>query len=115
MAFGTQTAPQIWCTFFGLVMWIVIHVYLLPDLMHYMDNAWSYEMDPTLAFYEPYDSWFPQKQLKLLQLYNNLGLPHVRKKQLFGCLLKIIGLVINLVNMTITMSDQSHQDLTMAI
>ena len=59
LAFGTCTAPRIWCTFFSLVMWIVIYVYLFLDLLHYMDNAWSYEMDPTLVYYEPYESWFP--------------------------------------------------------
>jgi len=35
-------------------MWIAIYVYLCPDIMHYMDNAWSYEMDLRLAFYELY-------------------------------------------------------------
>ena len=88
-------------------MWITIYVYLLPDLMHYMDNAWSYEIDPTLAFYEPYDTWFPLKQVKLLQLYDKLGLPHVQKKQLFSCTLEIIGLVVNPINMPIMMSDKS--------
>jgi len=34
MVFGTCTAPKIWCTFFSLVMWIAIYVYLLPDLLH---------------------------------------------------------------------------------
>src|SRR5882724_909233 len=115
MAFGTRTAPHIWCTFFGLVMWIAIYVYLLPDLMHYMDDAWSYEMDPMLAFYEPYDAWFPLKQVKLLQLYDKLGLPHVQKKQQFSRTLEIIGLVINPINMTITMSNKSRSDLTSAI
>jgi len=96
-------------------MWIAIYVYLLPDLMHYMDDAWSYEMDPMLAFYEPYDAWFPLKQVKLLQLYHELGLPHVQKKQQFGRTLEIIGLVVNPINMTITMSDKSCSDLTSAI
>src|SRR5882724_13245425 len=115
MAFGTHTAPHIWCTFFGLVMWIAIYVYLLLDLMHYMDDAWSYEMDPMLAFYEPYDAWFPLKQVKLLQLYHELGLLHVQKKQQFGWTLEIIGLVVNPINMTIKMSDKSRSDLTSAI
>jgi len=76
---ATRTAPKIWCTFFGLVMWIAIYVYLCADVMHYMDNAWSYEMDLTLIFYEPYSSYYPKKQVILLRLYDELGLPHTKR------------------------------------
>jgi len=72
-------------------MWIAIYIYLLPDLLHYMDDAWSYEMEPALIYYEPYDSWYPRKQVNLLLLYDELGLPHVKKKQLFGHSLEIIA------------------------
>ena len=80
-----------------------------------MDDAWSYEKDPTLAFYEPHDAWFQQKQVKLLQLYNELGLPHIQKKQLFSCTLEIIGLIVNPINMTIMMSNRSCEDLMSTI
>src|SRR5882724_10665101 len=115
MAFGTHTVPKIWCTFFGLVMWIAIYVYLLPDLLHYMDDAWSYEMEPSLIYYEPYDSWYPRKQVNLLLLYNELGLRHIKKKQLFSHSLEIIGLHVDPTKMTISMSDVSHNELITAI
>ena|SRR5882724_3549858 len=115
MAFGMHTALRIWCTFSGLVMWIAIYVYLCPDLLQYMDNAWSYEMDPTLIYYKLYDSWFPHKQVKLLLLYDKLGLPYVKKKQVFGQSLEIIGLYVNPIEMTISMSDRSCDDLIAAI
>jgi len=51
--------------------------------MHYMDDVWSYEMYPVLAFYQLYDAWYQKKQIKLLELYDELGLPHINKKQLF--------------------------------
>jgi len=66
--------------FFGLVMWIAIYIHLLPELLHYMDDAWSYEMEPALMYYKPYDAWYPQKQVKLLILYNELGFPHIKMK-----------------------------------
>ena len=90
MTFGMQTSPRIWCTFFTLVMWITIHVYACADLMHYMDDVWSYETDPILVFYEPLNDWYPCKQVKLLQL-DDLGLPHDKKKQVFAHTLEIIG------------------------
>jgi len=115
MAFGTHTAPRIWCTFFGLVIWIAVYVYLYPDILHYMDDAWSYEMDPTLVYYGPYNEWYPHKQVKLLLLYDELGLPHVKKKQVFGPSLEIISLLVDPVAMTISMSDRSRNDLVIAI
>jgi len=115
MAFGTYTTPKIWCMFFDLVMWIVIYVYLLPDLLHYMDNTWSYEMEPDLIYYELYDSWYPRKQVNLLLLYDKLGLPHIKKKQLFGHSLEIIGLLIDPMKMTISMSDMLCNELITTI
>src|SRR5882672_10426757 len=79
MAFGTHTMPKIWCILFGLVMWITIYIYLCLDLMHYMDDSCSYEMDPVLVYYKPYDTWYPKKQVTLLLLHNELGLPHIKK------------------------------------
>jgi len=96
-------------------MWITIYVYLYPDLLHYMNDAWLYEMDITLAYYEPYDAWYPQKQVKLLLLYDELRLPHAKNKQVFGHSLEIIGLVVNPIKMTISMSEPSHNDLVTAI
>jgi len=96
-------------------MWIAIFVYLCPDLLHYMDDAWSYEMDPILVYYEPYDCCFPHKQVKLLLLYDELGLPHIKQKQVFGKSLKIIGMVVDPTNMTISMSLNARNDLTAAI
>src|SRR5882724_9060725 len=115
MAFGTRTAPKIWCSFFSLVMWIAIHIYHCLDLLHYMDNVWSYEMDTNLIYYELYDTWFPQKQVKLLLLYDELGLPHIKKKQVFSRSLEIISLFVNPLDMTISMLDSSRSDLITAI
>jgi len=80
-----------------------------------MDNVWSYEMDTNLIYYEPYDTWFPQKQVKLLLLYDELGLPHIKKKQVFSHSLEIISLFVNPLDMTISMLDSSRSDLITAI
>jgi len=44
MTFSSHSAPKIWCSFFGLVIWIAIHILTCVDLLHYMDDAWSYEL-----------------------------------------------------------------------
>ena len=80
MAFKTHTAPRIWCSFFALVMWIAIHIYSCLDLLHYMDDMWSYDMDSNLIYYQPYDSWFPRKQVKLLLSFMMNWASHTSKK-----------------------------------
>jgi len=90
--------------FFRLVIWAMIHISHIEDLMYYMDNACSYDTNPVLTYYAPYDSFYPSKQVTLLQLYNEVGLPHVKSKQLFGHALEIIGLYVDPSVMTISMS-----------
>ena len=70
--------------------------------MYYMDDVWSYHMNPILTYYASYDSFYPSKQVTLLQLYYELRLPHVKSMQLFGHTLEIIGLYIDPFVMTIS-------------
>jgi len=115
MTFGSRSAPKIWCTFFGLVIWVAIHICSCDDLLHYMDDAWSYETDPVLCYYEPYHSYYPWKQVSLLLLFDHLGLPHVKKKQVFGHTLEIIGLLMDPSIMMITMPATARDNLVSAI
>ena len=80
-----------------------------------MDNTWSYETELALVFYSPYDAYYPCKQVKLLELYDYLGLPHAKKKQLFGPALKIIGLYVDPSLMMITMLALARDSLISAV
>ena len=53
----------------------------------------------------------PADQARFLLLLNEIGLPHEDKKQLHGVVLEIIGLVINLEDMSILMSREAKQNL----
>jgi len=76
---------------------------------------WSYETDPTLVYYSPYDAYYSHKQVKILELHDYLGLPHAKKKQFFGPALQIIGLYINPTLMMITMPALARDSLISAI
>jgi hypothetical protein len=115
MEFGTRSAARVWCTFMGLVIWIAIHVKNIPDLLHYMDDAWSYEMDPALVPYEPYAERYPAKQVRLLQLWDEISLPHEKSKQLFGKSLRIIGFDVDPSALSISFPPESKRDLVSAI
>ena len=99
----------------GLVIWISLHVKNLPDILHYMDDTWSYEMDSSLQLYEPYNGFYPSKQVRLLQLWDEISLPHEKSKQVFGPALHIIGFDINPRSMSISFPSESKQALVSAI
>ena len=70
--------------FMGVVLWVAIHVKLISDLLAYMDNAYSWDFTGNMLFYEPYQKLYPTKQTHLLQLQDELGVPHEEHKQVFG-------------------------------
>ena len=98
----------------GLVIWIAIHVRNLLDL-HYMDNIFGYEYDPMLVYYTPYNDYLPEKQARLLSLWDEIGLPHERHKQVFGPAIKIIGFWVDPRDLSISMSTTSKAKLIASI
>ncbi len=72
-------------------MWVAINVENIKDLCCYMDDDFGFDEWNDLDFYKPYDSFYPSKQTKLLRLWDRLGVPHSKPKQLFGLQLVIIG------------------------
>src|SRR5258708_28252509 len=51
----------------------------------------------------------PTDQTRFLSLLDHIGIPHEDKKQLFGESLEIIGLVVDLRNMSISMSHEARK------
>ena len=68
-------------------------------------------MDEELKCYNPHNTFYPRKQTALLQLFDEIGIPHEKKKQEFGWNLTIIGLHVSLDSMTITMPDKKRDNL----
>jgi len=99
----------------GLVAWIGIYIYMIEDLLHYMDDAFSYDMDPVLKFYPPHNTHYPSKQCRLLNLWDDIGLPHEQWKQIFGQCIEIIRFLVNPVQMSFTMSPELKEALIIGI
>jgi len=57
----------------------------------------------------------PKKQAALLQLWDEIGLPHEDHKQVFGRALGIIGLTVDLDSMTISLSEDRRAELIRAV
>jgi hypothetical protein len=113
--FGDRGAGRLWVTFFSLVIWIAVFVKHIHDLFAYVDDAFSWEFADRVTFYHPYQKFLPTKQTQLLSLFDDLGVPHEERKQVFGSPLQIIGFEVDPDSMTITMPRAARDELIVAI
>ncbi|TDL23316.1 DNA/RNA polymerase, partial [Rickenella mellea] len=104
---GGAGSGRIFVTFMALVLWIALYVKHILDLFSYVDDIFSYDYEGNLIYYEPYHKLMPTKQVRLLMLWDELGIPHEEKKQLWGRKLVVIGFEIDTDAMTITMPKDS--------
>ena len=109
--FGNRGSQIIFMAFMGLVTWVAIYVYHIAHLKVYVDDAFSFERAHDTMYYEPYDSYLPSKQTRLLHLWDELGIPHKKDKQEFGTVLRIIGFEVDPNAMTVTMDYNSRKEL----
>jgi hypothetical protein len=99
----------------ALVIWIATFILLLEYLFLYVDDTFSFEESSNMLYYAPYQCSLPTKQARLLLLWDRIGLPHDRKKQVFGTTLTIIGFECDPNAMTFTMSQDARSQLAAAI
>ena len=85
------------------------------NLFAYVDDNFGFEMAGNLKWYEPYDQFMPSAQVTLLTLWDQLGVPHERHKQLWGEALTIIGFLVDINKMTLTLPIDSKEELITAI
>ncbi|THU82696.1 hypothetical protein K435DRAFT_872055 [Dendrothele bispora CBS 962.96] len=113
--FGNRGAGGLWGALMGLVAWIARFIKLLEDIFTYADDNFGADEEENMIWYEKYEQRMPEKQVRLLQLWDELGIPHEKEKQLFGLILVIIGFEVDPNAMTITMPLSSKSDLINAI
>ena len=92
--FGNSGAPAIFIAFNSLVAWIIKNKCGISNLATYVDNSSGFDFEDDLLYYAPYDMEFPHHQALLLQLWDDLSIPHKLKKQVFGSVIPIIGMLI---------------------
>jgi hypothetical protein len=79
--FGNRAGGRIYGAFAGLMLWIAIFVKQIGDLLGYVDDDYSWDFEDSLVWYPPYKQFYPEKQTRLLELWDELGIPHKKKKQ----------------------------------
>ncbi|TDL27791.1 hypothetical protein BD410DRAFT_689109, partial [Rickenella mellea] len=99
----------------SLMLWIAVHVFNITDILGYIDDDFSYDYADNMTYYKPYDTYFPTSQASLLMLWDLIGLPHDRKKQLFGTRLQIIGFLVDTETMQVSMPLDKKKELVDAV
>jgi len=62
----------------------------------YIDDNCSFARLGDVKYYPKYKRYFPTDQTKLLELWDELGLPHEEKKQIYGPVIPFIGFDVDL-------------------
>ncbi|KAJ6603642.1 hypothetical protein B0H10DRAFT_1747591, partial [Mycena sp. CBHHK59/15] len=81
----------------------------------YVDDNFGWEEEGKLTFYKGYKKLMPTKQVMLLRLWDELGIPHGEDKQLWAAILVIIGFLVDVNAMTITLPTDAKADLINAV
>ena len=109
--FGGKGSGSLFVAFNSLVTWVGKNVCHVTDLGTYSDDSFGVELAKNVTFYKPYSRFMPTNQVKLLTLWDRLGIPHKEKKQLFGPKLTIIGIEVDANNLTLTLPEQNKLEL----
>ena len=91
----------------SLLLWIAKYEKQLDGSQAFIDDYWNTNQNPDLVWYASYQAWFPDKQVRLLSLWDELGVPHKQPKQIYGWSLTIIGMHIDMDAMMITLPRES--------
>ena len=85
------------------------------NLTTYIDDSSGFDYEDDLLRYEPYGASFPHHQTMLLQLWDELSIPHKPRKQIFGLVIPVIGINVDPNEMTLTLSVEHRRDLCDAL
>jgi hypothetical protein len=109
--FGGKGSGALFISFNSLVTWVAKNEYEILDLGTYSDDSFGVDLEKTLTYHEPYRRLMPSNQIKLLQLWDNLGIPYKEKKQISGKILTIIGIEVDANLLTLTLPPENKSEL----
>jgi hypothetical protein len=81
--FGGRASQKIWWSFMSLILWIAVFKRNLRTLKCYVDDNFSFAIMGDLEFYTKYEAFLLSEQVYLLQLWDEINLPHEEQKQKF--------------------------------
>ncbi|KAJ3861561.1 hypothetical protein EV359DRAFT_84204 [Lentinula novae-zelandiae] len=88
----------------ALMLWVAIYMKFIVDLFAWVNNTFGWDFEGNLAYYAPYAEFYPSRQTRLLEFWDDIGLPHDKPKQKWGTELLILGFNVDPNAMTIMMT-----------
>ncbi|KAL7279056.1 hypothetical protein ACG7TL_006891 [Trametes sanguinea] len=113
--FGGRASLRIFSAFNSLVHWIAEEKAGVGEFVNYVDDDAGVALLGDVLWYEPFSQYLPSPQARLLSLWDYLGIPHERAKQLAGLRLPFIGFAVDPNTMTVTLPDDARAKLLSAI
>jgi hypothetical protein len=110
-AFGGCASGAIFIAFNSAVAWIAKYIRGVKYLGNYVDDSSGVGRADDLLYYQPYGRNFPADQVRLLTLWDDIGIPHKERKQVWGDSLTIIGIHVDANTLIFTLPDESKQRL----
>jgi len=89
--FGCRGSYYVYLAFISLICWITEHMKGIQHLKCYIDDNCSFAHLGDVKYYPPYKQCFPTDQTKLLELWDEIGLPHEEHKQIYGPVIPFIS------------------------
>lgn len=84
---------------------------MTKNLRFYVDDNTLFVHVGDVMYYPPYNAYYPSDQTKLLLLWDELNISHVKKKQIYGPVVPYVGFDMDPNTMTILLSDDQQADL----
>ena len=109
LVFGNRASPRCWCAVSGLLCWIATRTFNITGLHVYMDDFFGWDFADNLVPY--HGRMRPRRQVQLLSFWDEISCPFEDKKQDHGEVLKIIGFFVDINNGTITLTQESIDDI----
>ena len=110
-AFGGCASGAIFIAVNSLVAWIAKYVKDVRRMGNYVDDSWGCGLKSDMLAYGPYGKSYPRDQTTLLLLWDELGIPHKERKQVFGSPLPIIGISVDPNAMSFALPEDAKERL----
>jgi len=99
----------------SLISWIAKKQQNIELLGTYADDSFGPDLVDNVAWYLPYRKVMPKNQVKLLELWDEINLPHKESKQVNSSTLTIIGIEVDADGLSMTMPPDTLCELITAI
>ena len=110
-AFGGSGAGGLFISWNSLVAWIAKEIKRIRYLSGYVDDSSGCGRKDDYLTYHPYGKDYPREQVILMNLWDELGIPHKPHKQVCGTTLPIIGITVNANNLSLALSTEAKENL----